>query len=138
MGYDVEFAKQFRSRDNIKPTGAQLGEVISINPLRIAIYGNEAILESQHCYMCSAMVERFLRKADMRIKAYSASISTTDTGGYSNSSMRVADKSDYEIEILFKEIIKIGDMLLCMPTVDGQHFFIIDKVVLADVSNPTS
>jgi len=137
--YDVEMAKKFRERDNVPPIGPQLGEVISIAPLQIAIYGNKTILTPEKCYMCSAMVEKFLRKADMRIKAYGVDMSSTDSRGYTNSYMTVADKTNYDVEIWFKEIIKVGDMLLCLPTEDGQRFFIIDKVVLAkDVSNTES
>lgn len=128
--WNDELAKQFRQRDNKEPFEPVTGDVISIEPLKIAIYGNTTILEPKDCYMCSAMVERFLRKADMRIKAYGVGISTTDTAGHSNTSMTVNDKSDYDVEMIFKEIIQVGDKLLCLPTANGQKFYIIDKVVM--------
>lgn len=128
--WNIELAKELKKRDNKEPFEPVIGDVISIEPLRIAIYGNTTILEPKDCYMCSAMVEKFLRKADMRIKSYSVGINTTDSAGHSNSSMTVNDKSDYDVEITFKEIIKVGDKLLCLPTANGQMFYIIDKVVM--------
>ena len=128
--WNIELAKELKKRDNKEPFEPVIGDVISIEPLKIAVYGNTTILEPKDCYMCSAMVERFLRKADMRIKSYSVGINTTDSAGHSNSSMTVNDKADYDVEITFKEIIKVGDKLLCLPTGNGQMFYIIDKVVI--------
>lgn len=83
--WDVQLAKHFKDRDNVEVVGAVLGDVISINPLSIAIYNNQVILTDKHCYICSNL----------------------------NS----------------KEV-SVGDKVLCLPTTDGQTFFIIDKVVV--------
>lgn len=54
MSWDVELAKEFKSRDNKIPIGAQLGKVISSNPLEIAILDNKAILNNGNSYVCSS------------------------------------------------------------------------------------
>lgn len=82
MNWDVEIAKQFKNRDNKTPIGPQLGEVISSNPIKVAILGNKAILNSDNSYVCSSA-----------------------------------------------QNIITGDKVLCLPTSDGQTFFIVDKVV---------
>lgn len=56
MSWDVELAKELKSRDNKTPIGAQLGKVISSNPLEIAILDNKAILNNNNSYVCSSAV----------------------------------------------------------------------------------
>ncbi|HEY5582931.1 MAG TPA: DUF2577 family protein [Ruminiclostridium sp.] len=108
MSWDVELAKQFKQRDNKTPVGAVLGNVISVNPLKIAILGDKVILNNEQCYICSSVVNEYVRKAD--IKTNNTVISDS--------------------EITYKEILKIADKVLCLPAADGQIFFIIDKVVI--------
>lgn len=83
--WDVEFAKQLKIRDNPEKIGAVLGDVISNNPLRIAIYNNEVILSEEQCYLCKNVIN--------------------------------------------SNVIN-GDKVLCLPTSNGQAFFIIDTVVV--------
>lgn len=82
MSWDVELAKQFKSRNNKNPIEPQLGEVISSSPIKIAILSNKIILDNENCYICSS-----------------------------------------------SQSITPGDKVLCLPTSDGQTFFIVDKVV---------
>jgi hypothetical protein len=130
MRWDIEIAKQLKQRDNKKLIGPLLGEVISINPLKISILGNKAILTSDKCYICSSLLKNITRKATLKIDEYSVGASATDTRGDSISTITIDTKADYNAEITYKEILKIGDKVLCLPTVDGQTFFIIDKVVI--------
>ena len=130
MSFDVDFANEFKKRNNEKPNGAILGEVISILPLKISIYEGKVILAEEQCYLCSNLIKEIPRKADLNIKAYSVNVTATDSMGDTISSINVNDKSDYDIEITFKDILKIGDRVLCLPTIDGQTFFVIDKVVV--------
>ena len=106
MRWDVELAKQLKKRDNKAPIGPQLGEVISINPLKISILGNKAVLTEAQCFICSNVVENTRRKASIKIG------DVTQDG-----------------EIAYKEVLKTGDSVLCLPAEDGQVFFILDKVV---------
>lgn len=107
MGWEVELAKQLKKRDNKKVFGPQIGEVISVNPLKISILGNKAMLTIDHCFICSNIIENYKRKADIKI-----------------------DGIDNDCEITYKEVLKIGDSVLCLPSADGQAFFILDKVVM--------
>lgn len=113
MSWDVELAKEFKKRNIKTPMGAILGDIISSSPLKIAILGNKVILTEGHCYICSSLVDNYLRKADIKLDSV-AEHGTVSTSG----------------EILFKEILKPGDKVLCLPTSDGQKYFIIDKVVV--------
>jgi len=130
MAWDSELAKLFNERNNIKPHESQLGEVISIEPLKIALFDNKVILDEDHFYICSALEKEYVRKADMKIKAYSVECSAMDSGGDSTEAISIKEKSDYDVEIKFKDIFKKGDKLLCLPTNNGQKYFIIDKVVI--------
>lgn len=128
--WNVDLAKLFKERDNKNPFGAILGDVIGVEPLKIAILGNKAILTEEQCYLCSSLVNNYLNKADLRVKDYSVNVTATDSNGDTLNSISVNDKNDYNIEVKFKEVLKVGDKVLCLPTADGQTFFIIDKVVV--------
>lgn len=129
-GFDVKFAKLLKERNNVTPSGVVLGDVISILPLKISILEGKVILTEEDCHLCGNVVKDIKRKADLSIKAYSVNVSATDSRGDSISSMSVSEKTNYDVEITYKDILQIGDKVLCMPTVDGQIFFIIDRVVL--------
>lgn len=130
MSWDIDIAKQFKSRDNEIPIGPVLGEVISISPLKISVFGNRVILTEKQCYLCSNIVNNYIKKANLNIKAYNVNINATDSNGDSINSMNVNDKNDYDAEISYKDILAPGDKVLCIPTADGQSFFIVDKVVV--------
>lgn len=53
MSWDIDLAKELKKRDNAEPIGAILGEVISIEPIKISILGNKAILDNSNIYLCS-------------------------------------------------------------------------------------
>ncbi len=57
MSWEVEFAKEFKRRDNKPPLGPQIGEVISAFPLRVTMMMDKAIIERQHIYLCSRLSE---------------------------------------------------------------------------------
>ena len=105
MSYAVDLAKEFKQRDNQEIEGAVLGTVISNNPLTISVYNNKVILDSKNYYICSNLTS-IAKAADIELN------SAINTG-----------------EITFKDILKPNDKVLCLPTANGQKFFIIDKVV---------
>jgi hypothetical protein len=127
--WDIEIAKQLKKRDLKMPLGPLLGKVISIDPINISILGDKVILTEKQCYLCSNLIEAHKRKADLKIEGYSVGASAIDSRGDSISTITIDNKEDYNAEITFKELLKKGDMVLCLPTSDGQTFFIIDKVV---------
>lgn len=81
MSWDVELAKELKKRNNPSTIGPQIGEVISINPIKVSIYNNRVILTNSNSYRCSKLE------------------------------------------------VAPGDKVLCLPTSNGQTFFIVDKVV---------
>ena len=106
--WEVQLAKHFKDRDNVEPVGVVLGDVISVSPLSIAIYNNQVILTEQQCYVCS------------NLKSKNANI-TLDN---------VADHGTVSTTGTINYILNAGDKVLCLPTPDGQTFFIVDKVVI--------
>lgn len=107
MGWAEDLAKEFKNRDNKKPFGAILGDVINIEPLKISIFDNKVMLTGEHFYVCNSLTDKYVRQADIEIN------------GTVNDS-----------KITYKNILKVGDKVLCIPSSDGQSFYIIDKVVV--------
>lgn len=107
MSWDVELAKEFNKRNNQEPIGPVLGVVISASPLKISIYNNQAILTEKQCYICSNLL---IRKENITLD-------------------NVADHGEITTTCTITNILNVGDKLLCLPTSNGQRFFIIDKVV---------
>ncbi|MBU3145029.1 DUF2577 family protein [Clostridium sp. CF012] len=109
MNYGVKFAKSFKERNNAKIIGNVIGTVLSITPLKIGILGNEVMLDNTNCFLCSNLVENYKRNAIIK---------NTDTNIITN------------VEVTFKDILKVGDKVLVLPNVDEQIFYIVDKVVM--------
>jgi hypothetical protein len=137
MSYATELAKELKSRDNQIKIGVQIGDVLSISPLKIGIMNNKVIIDEKICYLCSHIVENYSRKATEEIKEYVINIATTDknmdgevTPLDVDTQMAVETKTDYDTVITFKDILHIGDKVLLIPTEDNQIYFVVDKVVL--------
>ena len=58
MSWENELAGEFRARDNRTVFQPQIGEVISVSPLRIALLSDAAILEAEQIYLCSCLAEK--------------------------------------------------------------------------------
>lgn len=112
MSYDVELAKRYKDRDNPIPLEPLLGDVISIDPLKIAIMQNQAILTGDLCYLCSNLVSN----------AKYAAFVLNNVGDYGSVSTNGT--------IEYMNILKTGDKVMCVPTANGQKYFIVDKVVI--------
>lgn len=111
MGYDVKLAKEFKKRNNAKPYEALLGDVISVEPLKIAIFQNRVILTSDLCYVCSNLVSNATNASFvLNSVATHGSISTNGT-------------------ITYSDILKVGDKVMCVPTAERQKYFIVDKIL---------
>ena len=129
MSWDTELAKEFKSRNNIAKIGTVLGTVLSVDPVKIGILNNQILIDKSHFYICSSLVEEYKRKATVKINAYSVGVSATDSRGDSISSINVNAKDNYNTEIIFKEILKVGDSVLVIASEDNQTFFIVDKLI---------
>ena len=130
MSYGVELARELKNRTNIKRIGNTLGTVLSVVPLKIGILGNDVILDSSNCFICSSLVTNYKRNVTMEIKAYTIGATANDTNGDSISSLSVPTKTDYDAVITYKDILKVKDKVLVISDADGQVFFLVDKVVL--------
>lgn len=111
--YLVRLTKEFKNRDNPIPLEPLLGDVISIDPLKIAIMNNQAILTDSLCYLCSNLLGNYARHASIFLQSIGnlGEVTTDGTITYSN-------------------ILKAGDKVMCVPTANGQKYFIVDKVVI--------
>lgn len=111
--YDIKLAQHLRTRDNQEAEGPTLGEVIALEPLTISIYdGNATIIQGDKCYICSSLIINYTRAASIFLKSV-GNIGAVTTDG----------------TITYKDILKIKDKVLCLPSADGQTFFIIDKII---------
>ncbi|GCD10597.1 DUF2577 family protein [Clostridium tagluense] len=130
MSKITELVSEFKKRDNPNMVGNILGTTLSITPLKIGILLNEVILDSSNCFLCSNLIENYKRNAVMEIKDYSVECSATDGRGDTISNIHISTKTNYDTVITFKDILKIGDIVLLIPDYTGQTFFVLDKVVI--------
>lgn len=111
MSYDVKLAKELKKRNNPRPSEPLLGDVISVEPLKIAIMNNQVILTDSLCYLCSNLVSNSKGAAFVLDSvADHGSVSTNGT-------------------ITYSDILKAGDKVMCVPTAGGQKYFIVDKIL---------
>ena len=111
MAWETELAREFRDRDNRPVLQPQIGEVISVSPLRIALLSDAAILEAGQIYLCSALAEG---QFTLPLPAASG------TGSMAG-----------EAEVTFRECLAVGDLVACVPTAQTPKFIVIDRVVVA-------
>lgn len=100
MSYDVELARELKSRNNKDNIGIVVGIVAGVSPLKISIYGGEILLNEDSLYICKNATEYTMKV-------------TTDT----------------EIGVATHEGLKINDKVAVIATEDNQKFFVIDKIV---------
>ena len=128
MGYATDLAKELKNRNNPRLVGNLMGEVLQIQPLKIGILNNTVFLDKTNCSVCSSLVKDYKRNADVEIKAYSVACSASDSNGDSISSISVNAKTDYDMTITFKDILKVGDKVLVVADVSDQYYYIVDKI----------
>ncbi len=100
MSVYVDIAKEFRKRNNITADEPTIGQVISINPISVSIFNNKVILSDSLIYVSNSL---------------SVHIGTCTVGEKTGTCM--IDKS-----------LKVGDNVLCVPTSNGQKWFIVEVV----------
>lgn len=116
MSYDITLAKMLKDRDNKPYIGPIKGQVKSLNPLRVAIYDGRVLLDGKSLYITDYLAGR--------------STKVEWTGKIDDQVTTSLLKGD----LVMKELIKLGDELLLIPSESGQEFFIIDKVRRLNVS----
>ena len=112
--YDVKMAQHLRKGDNQEPEGPLMGIVIALAPLSISLYDGAVIVtQGDKCYVCSSVINNYIRSADVTFNNFGDDGTVSTSGGIS-----------------FNNLLKLKDKVLCLPSSDGQTFFIVDKVVI--------
>lgn len=101
----VDLAKEFKNRDNKEFIGAIVGDVLSVNPLKIGIEDNQIILDHSHFWLCGSL------------KEYAKNATITATGNINT-----------DATITYKNILSLNDKVLVIASEDNQTFFIVDKL----------
>lgn len=101
MSWAYDLASELRKRDNKDIDEPVIGTVISSNPLSISLFNGSVILNNSNSYVCSNLG---VLKGTCIIDGKSGTCTI--------------DRS-----------LKNGDKVLCIPSNDGQTYFIVDKVV---------
>lgn len=109
--YDTILAKHFKERDNPVIEQPVVGTVISLSPFKISIYNGDIVLNENIIYVCQHL---FKIKGNIKIDPFSDS--SGDTHNVNN---------NFEIT----RDLKVGDKVMCVPTDNGQKYFIVDKVM---------
>lgn len=118
--WDYELGQLFRERDN--PTnkiGNCLGKVLSINPMKISIQNGRYIIKGEQLYVSYHLLER---KSSYSQMSQSGNISINChpcTGSYT---------SNCTGTITLDEVIKVGDLVLLVPTQSEQQWIAVDVV----------
>ena len=100
MSWDVDLAKEFKKRNNSIPIEPTTGKVDSVNPLSVSIYNGDAVLTGS-----MIQVSKNLKKHT----------GTCTVNGYTGTC---------EIDLS----LKVGDSVLCIPTSNGQKWYIAEVV----------
>lgn len=118
--WDYELGALFRERDN--PTnkiGACLGKVLSTNPMKISIQNGRYIIKGEQLYIAYHLLERKSTYSQMN-QSGSISVSCPHGGG--------SYKSYSTGSITLDEVIKVGDLVLMVPTQSEQQWIAVDVV----------
>lgn len=109
--YSTEMATFFKDRNNPEQMGVVVGSVTSVNPLQISIYNGNAILSkaNNNLYIGSMIQTAISVNYTLDNIPTIGSVSTTGT--------------------IKMNVLKVGDLVACMPSGDGQKFYVFDKVV---------
>ena len=100
MSYDVELAKEFKTRNNVVPIEPTTGTVNSVLPLSVSIFNGEVVLTGD-----IVQVSKNLKKHT----------GTCTVNGYTG---------ECKIDLS----LRVGDNVLCIPTSGGQKWYIAEVV----------
>lgn len=123
MSSILKLAEEIHKRDNKSRIGICIGIVKSAEPLKVAICDGAVLLEDKDtARVCISLLEKE-KKASIEIQGgeIKSDIGTKIEG--------IADIKTEEMKITFREILKVGDEVLCVPLEGEQDWVIVDKVV---------
>ena len=123
MGDEIsKLAKEIHKRDNKTNIGPCVGVVTNVEPVTVAICDGAVLLEQgDNAKVCQDLVERTY-KAQFK----NSPVTVTHSSG-STESVKIS--TDDKLEAKFKEVLKEGDEVLCIPCTGEQTWIIVDKVV---------
>jgi hypothetical protein len=108
MDYSIGFAKAFNERNNVEKVGAIIGNVVSVNPLKISAFGGTVLLDNSNTTVCREATEYTM---EVTVQTSDADGTWTGTGTVKH------------------EGIKQGDKVLLIASESGKKFYLVDKVV---------
>lgn len=125
--WEYSLAGELKKRDNPKPLGAILGQVVSLSPVVISIQSGKFMLHEDQIYICNQILER-----ETSFRDYVANQSQSGQISVSCSAGGGSYSADGDIEasgrVHLNEVWKEGSYVMVVPDESGQHFFIVDIV----------
>lgn len=107
MRYAVELAKELKNRDNQDVDEAIIGDIIEISPVTVSLFNGQAIfIEGVNCYVCESL------------RNIKGTITIDNIPGIGSVTSNCT----------ISRTLNKGDKVLCIPTANGNKYFIKDKV----------
>lgn len=100
--------------------GPCIGDTISITPFKVAIQNGQYLLDQDNAYVCRQLLGRNSR--------YETIGQHSQSGTLNGESYTAVGTIEENGDIQLKQVWKIGDKVLVVPSGDGQKFFIVDIV----------
>lgn len=116
--WEVGFAQLFKQRNNKEKIGNIIGDVISVNPLRISILSGNIILDKSHLYISKGLTT----------KTFTSNITSSDVSGLVSCGGNLSNISISNGDTVLNFGLKNNDKVLLIPSESGQIFFIIDVI----------
>lgn len=113
-------ASMFKERDN--PTtkiGNCLGKVLSINPITISIQNGQYIIKGEQLYVAYHLLERESKYSNMTQSGNISINCHPCNGSYT---------SNCSGNIKLEDVIKVGDLVLMIPSESEQQWIAVDVV----------
>lgn len=120
--WEYDLAKMFTDRDNptVTPLGACIGAVTSLNPPQVTLQDGNFVIQGEQLYICYHLLERDTDYDNMSLSGdLNHQCSHPCTGSYNASASG---------HIKLKEVWKVGDLVLVIPSQSEQQFFVVDVI----------
>lgn len=127
MGYGKRFADELGKRDNPKLFETQIGEVLSVSPLRIQVEQGVIIEEGQGRLGVASRLLPFERQSEIK-GSFTGDITIDqnpdDIVGSIEGDITISATNNFNSNVLIA-----GDIVQVLPRLDGQFYYVLDKVV---------
>ena len=124
--WEYDLAKEFKTRDNKIPMGPCIGRVQALEPEPVlVIQGGTYRLNNDQIYVCKRILSRFSSYSSLVSKAKACNLIGKNSGGdpagiFEGTLITTGGLIDLD------EVWEVGDLVLVIPSVDEQCFFIVD------------